>query len=146
MPQSPTRSRRLSCYSFSSALLCNIFTRIYVTISNVMKDTGRKLYQKNTDLYFTLSGIVPKTHKTILIPERKHFSESKYMHSLYPRWRSRNFITHSSSVLTARGNTLWKSIFSYVKSVWVAAWCVQLLYGPDSARHLKVRLTVHVGI
>lgn len=33
-----------------------------MTISNVMKDTERKWYQKNTDLYFTLSGIVPKTH------------------------------------------------------------------------------------
>lgn len=71
--------------------------------------------------YFTLSSIVPKTHKTLLIPERKHFSESEYMHSLYPRSNSRNFITHSSSVLTARGNTLWKSIFSYGNLMWVAA-------------------------
>lgn len=99
------------------------------------------------DLYFTLSGLVLKIHKSLLIPEGKYFSESKYMHSLYPRRRSsRNFITHSSSVLTARGNTLWKSIFFYGNLMWVVAWCVQLLYGPDSTRHLKVWLTLFMWV
>lgn len=99
------------------------------------------------DLYFTLSGLVPKICKTLLIQERKYFSESKHMHSLYPRRRSsRNFITHSSSVLTARGNTLWKSIFFYRNLMWVVAWCVQLLYGPDSTIHLKVWLTLFMWV
>lgn len=49
-------------------------------------------------------------------------------------------------MLTARGNTLWKSIFFYGNLMWVVAWCVQLLYGPDSRRHLKVWLTLFMWV
>lgn len=99
------------------------------------------------DLYFTLPGLAPKIPKSLLIPERKYFSESKYMHSICPRRSSsRNSITHSSSVLTAWGNTLWKSIFFYGNLVWVVAWCDQLLYGPDSTRHSKVWLTLFLWV
>lgn len=41
---------------------------------------------------FTLYALVPKIHKSLLIPERKYFNERKHMHSLCLRRRSsRNF-------------------------------------------------------
>lgn len=98
-------------------------------------------------LCFTLYGLVPKIHKSLLISERKYFNERKNMHSLYPRRRSsRNFLSHSFSVLTVRGDTLWKSIFFYWSLMWVVAWCVQLLYGPGSTGHLKAWLTLFMWV
>lgn len=93
---------------------------------------------------FTLYALVPKIHKSLLIPERKYFNERKHMHSLCLRRRSsRNF--RFFTVNSQREYTLEIDFF-YWNLMWVVAWCVQLLYGPGSTRHLEAWLTLFMWV